>query len=71
ATLMGGEIKVTSELGLGSSFSLQLRLQAVFSNTATSELDLSGLTLFLRSPHNELTQNLCLWLRHWGANAHA
>lgn len=69
ATLMKGEIRVTSEQGLGSSFSLHVSLPASFSHTVETDLDLSGLTLFLRSPHNELSHNLCMWLQEWGANA--
>ncbi|MFD4836606.1 ATP-binding protein [Achromobacter sp. NPDC058515] len=68
AKLMGSEIRVTSELGLGSSFSLELPLQAVPGQPANAP-DLSGIGVFVRSPHHELTENICAWLKHWGARA--
>lgn len=68
AKLMGSEIRVTSELGLGSSFSLELPLQAVPGQPVNAP-GLSGATVLVRSPHHELTDNICLWLRHWGAQA--
>ncbi|MNU44275.1 Sensor histidine kinase RcsC [compost metagenome] len=68
ATLMDSEIRVTSELGLGSSFSLELPLQVV-PGQAVNVPDLSNICVFVRSPHHELTENICLWLRRWGAQA--
>ncbi|MEY1662124.1 hybrid sensor histidine kinase/response regulator [Isoalcanivorax beigongshangi] len=70
AQLMGGEIQVTSELGLGSSFTLALTLAAGDCSPAPVPA-LAGLSLVLRSPHAELTRNVCQWLRQWGADATA
>ncbi|WP_313621601.1 response regulator [Achromobacter sp.] len=70
AKLMGSDIRVTSELGLGSSFSLELPLQ-VTSGQRASPPDLSNICVYVRSPHHELTENICLWLKRWGAQAEA
>ncbi|MEN4918955.1 response regulator [Achromobacter spanius] len=70
AKLMGSEIRVTSELGLGSSFSLDLPLQ-VAQGQPQFPPDLSGINVLVRSPHHELTDNICLWLKRWGAQAAA
>lgn len=68
AGLMGTSINVTSELGLGSSFSLDLPLQ-VAAGQPFSPPDLSGLTVYVRSPHHELSENISQWLKRWGAKA--
>ena len=80
AKLMGSEIRVTSELGLGSSFSMELPLQVAYGQPAygqpayghpAPQPDLSNICVHVRSPHHELTENVCLWLRRWGAQAAA
>lgn len=68
AGLMGTEIRVTSALGLGSSFSLELPLQ-VASGPPASPPDLSNISVYVRSPHHELSDNICQWLKRWGAQA--
>ncbi|UIP18378.1 ATP-binding protein [Achromobacter deleyi] len=68
AKLMGSEIRVTSELGLGSSFSLELPLQVVPGQPVNAP-DLRNICVLVRSPHHELTENICLWLKRWGAQA--
>lgn len=70
AKLMGSEVRVTSELGLGSSFSLELPLQMASAQSA-SPPDLTNIRVYVRSPHHELTENICLWLKRWGAQAEA
>lgn len=69
AHLMHGDIQMTSEAGLGSSFSLALMLPACQPGQPTTTPRLEGLRIFVRSPHAELTQNLCLWFETWGACA--
>ena len=69
AVLMGSEICVTSEKGLGSSFSLQLELPIVTDAPITPLPDLRNARLYVQSPHHELTDNLCQWLIKWGAQA--
>lgn len=68
AGLMGTSISVTSELGLGSSFALDLPLE-VAAGQPISPPDLSGLSVFVRSPHHELSDHICQWLKRWGAKA--
>ncbi len=68
AKLMGSEIRVTSELGLGSSFSLDLPLRTVPGQPLNAP-DLHGARVLVRSPNRELTDNVCLWLNFWGAQA--
>ncbi|WP_223283318.1 hybrid sensor histidine kinase/response regulator [Achromobacter xylosoxidans] len=68
AKLMGSEIRVTSELGLGSSFSLELPLRTVPGRPLDTP-DLRGARVLVRSPNRELTDNVCLWLNLWGAQA--
>lgn len=69
AALMHGQIRVTSELGLGSSFSLQLALPVVAEPLTEPAPALDGARVHVQSPHHELTRNLCQWLEKWGARA--
>ncbi len=68
AELMGSEIQVTSELGLGSSFSLAVEL-AVAEAPPGPVPRLDGLLVQVRSSRKELSENICLWLTQWGAKA--
>ncbi|MBB1628861.1 hybrid sensor histidine kinase/response regulator [Achromobacter sp. UMC71] len=68
AELMGSEIQVTSELGLGSSFSLAIELELAEATPAPAPR-LDGLRVQVRSSRKELSENLCLWLTQWGAMA--
>ncbi|MFC0227972.1 hybrid sensor histidine kinase/response regulator [Serratia aquatilis] len=68
ADLMGMDIHVNSEPQRGSQFYLTLALKLAVTPPA-AEPQLQGATLWVRTPHPELTQNLCAWLRHWGAQA--
>ncbi|WP_259744497.1 hybrid sensor histidine kinase/response regulator [Pseudomonas protegens] len=69
AALMGSRIHLTSELGLGSSFSLQLELPEASEPLAERQPELSGARVHVQSPHHELSANLCQWLEKWGARA--
>ena len=68
AALMGTRIHVTSELGLGSSFSVDLPLQ-IAPGPPANPPDLSNLRVYVRSPHHELSHHICQWLNRWGAEA--
>lgn len=68
AKLMDSDIRLTSELGLGSSFSLDLALQPA-DGPPIDEPDLQGIRVVVRSPHRELSDNVCQWLTRWGAAA--
>ncbi|MFK3640393.1 hybrid sensor histidine kinase/response regulator [Pseudomonas protegens] len=69
AALMGSQIHLTSELGLGSSFSMQLQLPVASDPDGERQPDLDGARIYVQSPHHELTENLCQWLQKWQAQA--
>ncbi|RBJ82729.1 response regulator [Pseudomonas sp. MWU12-2534b] len=69
AALMGSQIHLTSELGLGSSFTMTLELPVALDVPKAPQPDLGGTQIHVHSPHHELTANLCLWLQKWGAEA--
>ena len=58
---MNSWIRVTSELGLGSSFSMALSLKPAAGPAPTTP-DLAGARVHVRSPHRELSEQVCLWL---------
>lgn len=67
AQMMGGEIKVVSEPGLGSSFSLKIRLplcQGTLTNPPLIEP--SETPVYVQAPVGELAQSLCDWLNRLG-----
>lgn len=68
AQLMGGKIEVSSEKGLGSSFSLSLPLRRVPPDSAQRP-NLWNTPVYVRCPRKDVRDNLCGWLNHWGANA--
>ncbi|MGL5386786.1 MAG: ATP-binding protein [Serratia sp. (in: enterobacteria)] len=68
AQMMGTEIKLQSEPQLGSKFSVTLDL-AVGAMPDKQPPELAGASVLVRSPHPELTENICGWLRVWGARA--
>lgn len=68
--LMNGNIRMVSELGLGSSFTLTLPLEAsstVFNTPAISPL--LPEMIYVVSPVRELAESVAGWLRRWGARA--
>lgn len=70
AELMGSRIHLTSEPGLGSSFSFTLELELAPAPALPRPLPaLQGMNLHVRSPHAELSEFVCAWLRLWGAQA--
>ncbi|WP_211233773.1 response regulator [Comamonas composti] len=68
AQLQGGSIHVSSVLGIGSIFSLHLELEEKTSSS-TKKPQLDGFNILVRSPHAELSNNICQWLKFWNANA--
>ncbi|CRM16224.1 Sensor kinase protein RcsC [Pseudomonas sp. 58 R 3] len=66
--LMNGNIRMVSELGLGSSFSLILPLEEAPTTPMTALLPE---TIYVASPIPELANSVSGWLRRWGARAQA
>ncbi|KDP87107.1 hypothetical protein CF70_003330 [Cupriavidus sp. SK-3] len=70
ARLMHGDIRVVSDPGLGSSFSLMLPLSHAAVQVPSQAPVLTGESVYVRSPSKELTDNVCAWLKRWGATTH-
>ncbi len=68
AKQMHGDIRVVSDPGLGSSFSLVLPLSSALAQMPSPALVLTGEPVHVRSPSKELTDNVCAWLKRWGAS---
>lgn len=68
--MMQGQLKVVSEPGLGSSFSLQLNfkpLSGVLPDCADIRFETQ--TVYVRAPVQELAQSVCDWLNRFGSQA--
>ncbi len=69
ARMMSSSIEVWSEPGLGSRFWFELGLETVAQEEEAPEL--KGAHIAVRTPHPELTDNICAWLQRWGGQARA
>jgi two-component system capsular synthesis sensor histidine kinase RcsC len=68
--LMNGHLRMVSELGLGSSFTLTLPLEEASINTEANTLSsLLPEAVYVISPIRELAESISDWLRRWGARA--
>lgn len=68
--LMCGELRVVSEPGLGSSFSLVLSLPIRDGSLpGISDLQLLPTPVYVRAPANELAEAISAWLNRLGAHA--
>ncbi|NUU38420.1 response regulator [Pseudomonas sp. C2B4] len=68
--MMGGDITVISEQGLGSSFTVSLPFTKPHASLPrTSDIELNGRQVYVRAPVRELADNICAWLNRWGASA--
>ena len=65
--LMSGSMRVVSEPGLGSSFTLSLPLEQGRSPGLDDVGALLPETVFVVSSIPEMAENICGWLRRWGA----
>ena len=66
--LMNGNIRMVSEVGLGSSFSLSLPLEVPGTSSSSATLpELLPETIHVVSPVRELAETVSGWLRKWGA----
>ena len=69
--LMNGSMRLVSEPGLGSSFTLHLPLVQVSEPALLSPFgELAASVVYVVSPVRELAECYCAWLRRWGARAH-
>ena len=68
--MMGANLRVVSEPGLGSSFSLQMSLPVIAGVLVNSaDIDLRNLNIHVRAPLKDIGQSLVDWLCAWGARA--
>ncbi|MGS1011748.1 ATP-binding protein [Achromobacter anxifer] len=67
--MMGGALSAVSEPGLGTSISLELTLPLACDAASGRPIRLDATPVFVRGAVNEVVNNLCHWLRHWGALA--
>lgn len=67
--MMGGSLQAVSEPGLGTSISLDLTLPLAGGVRDDTRVRLDATPVFVRGAVNEVVNNLCHWLRHWGALA--
>ena len=68
--MMGANLRVVSEPGLGSSFSLHMSLPVIagaLDNCA--DIDLQGVSVYVRAARNDIGQIVADWLNRWGARA--
>ncbi|MFR0693630.1 ATP-binding protein [Enterobacterales bacterium AE_CKDN230030158-1A_HGKHYDSX7] len=68
--LMGGQLRVVSETGLGSSFTFTLALPVLERAQPTAEgARLLPRPIYVRAPVKELAQSLAAWIDCWGGSA--
>ncbi|BDB20478.1 hypothetical protein cym2001_38430 [Pseudomonas sp. CYM-20-01] len=67
--LMNGTLRMVSEPGLGSSFSLTVPLEQPTGIAPSLLAPLAQEVVYVLSPVRELADSLCGWLRRWGARA--
>jgi len=68
--MMGANLRVVSEPGLGSSFSLHMRLPVIAGSLANSaDIDLRHVNIHVSAPLQDIGQSLVEWFSGWGARA--
>ncbi|MCY1490906.1 Sensor histidine kinase RcsC [compost metagenome] len=66
--MLNGTLRVVSEVGLGSSFSLALRLEVVEERqVALDGVGLQEGSIYVRAPARELAAGFAAWVERWGA----
>ena len=70
--IMGANLRVVSEPGLGSSFSLNISLPVMAGPLDKSaDIDLEGVSVYVRASRSDIGMVLIDWLNRWGARAQA
>ena len=70
--IMGANLRVVSEPGLGSSFSLNISLPVMAGPLDKSaDIDLEGVSVYVRASRSDIGVVLIDWLNRWGARAQA
>lgn len=65
---MGANLRVVSEPGLGSSFSLHMSLPVIAGSLGScADIDLEGVRVYVRAARNDIGQILADWLNHWAS----
>ncbi|KJK20270.1 hybrid sensor histidine kinase/response regulator [Pseudomonas sp. 2(2015)] len=68
--MMGGQLKVVSEPGLGSSFALRMSLPVLAGHaTSSAPAAAASMPVYVRAPVQELAQSLVDWLMRLGVHA--
>lgn len=68
--MMGGALRVVSDAGLGSSFTLLLQLESLENQLPnTQDIQLKNEAVLVRAPVKELALSIGSWLNRWGANS--
>ncbi|WP_313621599.1 ATP-binding protein [Achromobacter sp.] len=67
--MMGGTLSAVSEPGLGTSMALELTLPLATAAHPEMEIRLDPKPVFVRGAVNDVVNNLCQWLRRYGAIA--
>jgi len=68
--LMGGQLRVVSETGLGSSFTFTLALPVLETRQPlVDDAQLRAEPVYVRAPVKELAQSLAAWIDCWGGTA--
>ena len=68
--IMGANLRVVSEPGLGSSFSLNMGLPVIAGSLDNSaDIDLEGVSVYVRASRSDIGLVLIDWLNRWGARA--
>ena len=68
--MMGANLRVVSEPGLGSSFSLQMSLPVIAGALVNrADIDRRNVNIHVRAPLKDIGQSLVDWLCAWGARA--
>lgn len=69
ADTMNGQLNAVSESGLGTSITFEIRLPHAADTPDAPDPFLEGTAVYVQGAVPEIVNNLCEWLRRWGAVA--